>query len=133
MQAWIPFLIGAAHVVVALSVVAHGAFFWKEAIDGKKLLMDSKTFGFSEDLAAQIAPLLVNSGVYNLGITIGLALSFVPGPHQFVARIFFLSFATVAGIVGLKTLPRALGAKAFIGQSVVGVIALILVLVSSQK
>jgi putative membrane protein len=116
----------AAVLIVALfhSLIAIvEMFFWKLPRVYKRL----ERFGFSQDEANKVAPIVANAGLYNAFMAAGLLWSVLANNTQ--AALFFLSCVALAGLYGaatlkrttliLQTLPAALAALAIWSAAVV--------------
>jgi uncharacterized membrane protein len=111
---------------VGILALAHLGLSLKEWFGGKAMAEDPAIFGLPDDAAAKMAAVLKNAGFYNLGVAVGLGISYATREPN--STLFFIAFVIAAGLVGFWTLPRKVGVKALIAQSVLGTITLLLVL-----
>ena len=103
-------IVGVIHVAIAVVEM----FFWKVPTIYKR-------FGFTSDIANQVAPIVNNAGLYNAFIGTGLLWSLFS--NQTSVQVFCLACVLIAGIYGAVTLkPTTL-----LLQSLPATIALILI------
>jgi putative membrane protein len=75
-------------------------FFWKRP----RVYTRLKQFGFTQDEANKVAPIVANAGLYNGFMAAGLVWSVVASSQQ--SAFFFLACVALAGVYGAATLRR---------------------------
>lgn len=115
--------IGVLGLVVALhsGFLILETFLWSTPLVQKRLPVNLT----SEEMAKKLA---ANMGLYNGFLAIGLIWGLVASEGSFSIKLFFLSWAIVAGIFGGLTVKRSI----FFFQAVPAIFALILVLLRSH-
>lgn len=113
---------------IALVMLIHVAiatvemFFWQTPAIYERL-------DFTTEIAAKVAPIVQNAGLYNAFIALGLLWSLFAKENRLALRLFFLGCVVVAGVFGAFTLrPTTL-----ILQTVPALIALLLTAVPLKK
>lgn len=115
-----------AEIVVLLVAFLHGYFLVLEMFLWDKPA-GLKAFGQSKEQAAATKVLAANQGLYNGFIAAGLLWGVIQGASGYDFKVYFLLCVIVAGVYGAMTASR----KILYIQAVPGLLALLLVLVSS--
>lgn len=115
-----------ADILVLLVAALHGYFLVLEMFLWDKPV-GMKVFGQTKEQAAATKVLASNQGLYNGFIAAGLLWGVLQGTEGFDFKVYFLLCVIVAGVYGALTANR----KILFVQALPGVLALLLVLISS--
>ncbi|MEH2281449.1 MAG: DUF1304 domain-containing protein [Nostoc sp.] len=109
-----------AFVHILISIVE--MFFWKNPVVYQR-------FGFTADVASQVAPIVKNAGLYNGFIAAGLIWGAFTKSDFLSIRVFFLVCVVIAGIFGALTLKRT----TLVLQTLPASIALVFVCIAANS
>jgi len=116
-----------ASIAVALVALVHAGISVVEMFLWKRPQVHGR-LGFQQDVAAKVAPIVANAGLYNAFLMSGLVWSLLATNHAQSLQVFFLSCVAIAGIYGAATLKRT----TLVLQTLPAVLAGILVWIANR-